>query len=65
MTLSEGKNREIKRLLEHIGVRVTRLIRTGYGSFRLGNLAPNAVDEVPTSSLPGLVPGYFAQRPRA
>ena len=59
MTLSEGKNREIKRLLEHIGLQVTRLIRTSYGPFQLGNLEPNTVAEVPDSSLPKLVPGYF------
>ena len=60
MTLSEGKNREIKRLLEHIGLRVTRLIRISYGPFELGNLEPNAVDEVPARSLPELVPDYFS-----
>jgi 23S rRNA pseudouridine2605 synthase len=59
MTLSEGKNREIKKLLEEIGLRVTRLIRTSYGPFQLGKLEPNAVDEVPVRSLPKLLPGYF------
>jgi 23S rRNA pseudouridine2605 synthase len=60
MTLSEGKNREIKKLLEHIDLRVTRLIRISYGPFRLGNLVANAVDEVPVRSLARLVPGYFS-----
>lgn len=60
MTLSEGKNREIKKLLEEIGLRVTRLIRVSYGPFQLARLEPNAVDEVPTRSLPKLVPGYFS-----
>jgi len=60
MTLSEGKNREIKRLLEEIGLRVTRLIRISYGPFQLGRLEPNAVDEVPVRSLPKLLPGYFS-----
>ena len=36
MTLREGKNREIKKLLEQIGLQVTRLIRTAYGPFQLG-----------------------------
>src|SRR5216684_5556788 len=36
MTLREGKNREIKKLLERLGVQVTRLIRTAYGPFQLG-----------------------------
>jgi len=60
MTLNEGKNREIKRLLEHLGVRVTRLIRISYGPFQLGKVEPNAVDEVPVRSLPRLLPGYFS-----
>jgi 23S rRNA pseudouridine2605 synthase len=62
MTLREGKNREIKKLLEHVGLRVTRLIRTGYGPFQLGKLAPGAVEEVPARMLPDLLPGYFVKR---
>jgi 23S rRNA pseudouridine2605 synthase len=60
MTLSEGKNREIKKVLEALGVQVTRLIRTGYGPFQLGELAPGAVEEVPVRVLRKLLPGYFA-----
>jgi len=60
MTLTEGKNREIKKLLEHFGLRVTRLIRVGYGPFELGRLAPNAVEEVAARRLPRLLPAYFA-----
>jgi 23S rRNA pseudouridine2605 synthase len=59
MTLSEGKNREIKKLLEEIGLQVTRLIRISYGPFQLGKLEPNGVNEVPARSLPKLLPGYF------
>ena len=51
LSLTEGKNREVRRLLEHVGVTVTRLIRTGYGPFQLGNLARGAVDEVPRKAL--------------
>jgi 23S rRNA pseudouridine2605 synthase len=59
MTLNEGKNREIKRLLKGIGLQVTRLIRLSYGPFELGNLEPNAIQGVPARSLAELVPGYF------
>jgi len=59
MTLREGKNREIKKLLAHLGLQVTRLIRTGYGPFELRKLAQGAVEEAPLRMLPILVPGYF------
>jgi 23S rRNA pseudouridine2605 synthase len=57
MTLHEGKNREIKKLLEHLGLHVTRLIRTGYGPFQLGHLARGAVEEVPAALLANQLPG--------
>ena len=44
--LREGKNREIRCLMDHLGYRVNRLIRTSYGPFALGHLAVGAVDEV-------------------
>ncbi len=47
MTLAEGKNREVRRVLEHLGLQVNRLIRTAYGSFQLGRLQPGEVREVP------------------
>lgn len=42
-TLHEGKNREIRRLCQHAGMHVSRLIRTQYGPFTLGNLKPGCV----------------------
>ena len=51
MGLREGKNREIKRVLEHIGLYVNRLIRLSFGPFQLGELGEGAVEEVPTRIL--------------
>ena len=44
--LREGKNREVKKLLEHLGLTVNRLIRVSFGPFMLGDLATGAVSEV-------------------
>jgi 23S rRNA pseudouridine2605 synthase len=46
LSLQEGKNREVRRVLEHLGYPVTRLIRLAYGPFQLGHLARGAVEEV-------------------
>ncbi len=47
MSLREGKNREIKIVLEHLGLTVNRLIRLSFGPFQLGNLASGQIEEVP------------------
>jgi 23S rRNA pseudouridine2605 synthase len=46
LRLTEGKNREVRRVLEHLGLQVSRLLRTAYGPFPLADLPAGAVDEV-------------------
>jgi 23S rRNA pseudouridine2605 synthase len=51
LALREGKNREVRRVLEHLGYPVTRLIRLAYGPFQLGHLVRGAIEEVPAKVL--------------
>ena len=51
VTLTEGKNREIRKLMNHIGLEVARLIRISYGPFQLGSLKKGEAKEVPQKVL--------------
>jgi 23S rRNA pseudouridine2605 synthase len=62
--LKEGKNREIRKVMAHLGLQVSRLIRTAYGPFQLGQLPAGSATEVPPHTLQEKLPGYFAQGAR-
>ena len=59
--LTEGKNREIRKLMEHFGCVVNRLIRVQYGPFHLGKLQQGALEEVPPEKVSELLV-YLAGR---
>ena len=51
ISLKEGKNREVKSLMEHLGFKVSRLIRVSFGPFHLGHLPEGAVGRNPRQGL--------------
>jgi 23S rRNA pseudouridine2605 synthase len=59
MTLTEGKNREVRNIMEAVGLQVNRLIRLSYGPFFLGKLPKSAILEVKTKMLRDQLPGFF------
>jgi len=51
ISIKEGKNREVRRIMESMGLEVTRLIRTDYGPVQLGKLPRGEMEEVPRKAL--------------
>ena len=60
MSLREGKNREIRRVMEALGLNVTRLIRTDYGPFSLGKMTRGSVIEVKSDVMKHQLAKFFA-----
>jgi 23S rRNA pseudouridine2605 synthase len=58
ISIHEGKNREIRRVMAHLGLATTRLIRIAYGPFQLGNLDRGQVAEVPARILRDQMPKH-------
>ncbi|NDE91377.1 MAG: rRNA pseudouridine synthase [Alphaproteobacteria bacterium] len=59
MELKEGKNREIRKIMEHLGYEVNRLLRVSFGPFQLGRLEKNEVEEIPQRVLRDHLSDYF------
>jgi len=51
ITITEGKNREVRKVLEHLGLKVARLIRVGYGPFELEDLPVRGVEQIPDDAV--------------
>jgi 23S rRNA pseudouridine2605 synthase len=51
MSLAEGKNREVRNVLAHLGMQVSRLIRTAYGPFTVEGMQPGDVDQIDSHAL--------------
>ena len=60
VSLREGRNREIRRVMQHLQLSVTRLIRIAYGPFQLGNLERGGIAEVPPKVLREQLPNTAA-----
>ena len=62
VTIREGKNREVRKAMEYIGLEVTRLLRVSFGPFQLGKLARGAVEEVPHRILRESLGNFFKEK---
>ncbi|MDD3288554.1 MAG: pseudouridine synthase [Alphaproteobacteria bacterium] len=62
VSIREGKNREIRKVMEHLGLQVTRLIRVDFGPFQLGKLARGGVEEVPARILREQLGKFFSDK---
>lgn len=60
VSLKEGKNREIRRVMAGLNLHVSRLIRTSYGPFSLGTLKKRELEEVPSRILRDQIPSIAA-----
>ena len=59
MSIKEGKNREVRNVLEHMGLNVNRLIRLSYGPFQLGTMKLGEVREVTQKVLKEQLANFF------
>ena len=61
IALREGKNCEVRKLMSHLGLTVSRLIRVSFGPFQLGKLGAGAVDEVPRAVIAEQLGGEWTE----
>jgi len=59
VTIREGKNREVRKIMEHLDLQVTRLIRIAFGPFPLGKLPRGGIEEIPRRALRDSLGKFF------
>ena len=62
VTIREGKNREVRKIMEHLDLQVTRLIRVAFGPFPLGKLSRGGIEEIPRRVLKDSLGDFFGTR---
>ncbi len=62
LTLTEGKNREIRKVMEALGMKVNRLIRLSYGPFQLGQLPRGGLEEINPRAVKEQLPDFFKRK---
>jgi 23S rRNA pseudouridine2605 synthase len=62
VTIREGKHREVRKIMDHLGLQVMRLIRVAYGPFLLGKLPRGSVEEIPPPVLRKSLGKYFGEK---
>lgn len=65
IAIREGKNREVRKVMEHLGLAVNRLIRTNYGPFSLGTLDTANIAQVGEKQMYEVLSDYFGDAPQA
>ena len=61
VTIREGKNREVRKIMDYLDLQVTRLIRVAFGPFPLGKLPRGGIEEVPRIALRGALGKFFGE----